>query len=347
MAPHATATDEETLVSQVQSTTISDSQPVKNVENVEPPKIAEKASLRTVFPEFVIEEHPIDEFPRIKVVVVGAGMSGINAGILLPRKVPNIDLVILERHSDLVRLHLLQRFSRHKLILPREERGTPTNIRASNVISQATSTKAPSRLKQPGPRTTPPAPRSRNTGRRSPKSTMPRSTSTTTPLSRAPTGPKRRLNGSSPSSPTASKPSSKPISSSPRRATLATPAIPTTPVWTSTRAIYDILRSGTRRSILRGSASPSSATAPPACRSSHNFKKSPRILTTTHAARPGSPAPSVARNFTAAPDGRRRHKTPRAILRGARPSNRATSAASTASSKAATQTRKPRRHSQN
>jgi hypothetical protein len=100
MAPHATATDEETLPSQLQSATISDSQPAKHVES---PKIAEKASLRTVFPELVLEEHPIDEYPRIKVVVIGAGMSGINAGILLPRKVPNIDLVILERHSDLVR----------------------------------------------------------------------------------------------------------------------------------------------------------------------------------------------------------------------------------------------------
>lgn len=49
-----------------------------------------------------LEEHPIDALPKIRAVVVGAGISGINAAILLPAKVPGLDLVIYERSSDIV-----------------------------------------------------------------------------------------------------------------------------------------------------------------------------------------------------------------------------------------------------
>lgn len=58
--------------------------------------------LRTL-PPLELEEHPIDEVGPIKVIVVGAGIAGITAAILLPRKVPNLELQVLERHSDLVR----------------------------------------------------------------------------------------------------------------------------------------------------------------------------------------------------------------------------------------------------
>lgn len=60
------------------------------------------APLNTIWPPLKLEEHPIDEFPSIRVLVVGAGISGITAGVLLPAKVPNIDLVIYERQNDLV-----------------------------------------------------------------------------------------------------------------------------------------------------------------------------------------------------------------------------------------------------
>ena len=103
MAPQPIATAGEALVSQVEKKLVFDSQPAKDVET-STPTIAERASLKTVFPPLVLEEHPIDTVPRIKVVVIGAGIAGINAGILLPRKVPDIDLVILERHADLVGL---------------------------------------------------------------------------------------------------------------------------------------------------------------------------------------------------------------------------------------------------
>ncbi|KAL5351405.1 hypothetical protein ACLOAV_003264 [Pseudogymnoascus australis] len=50
---------------------------------------------------FRLEEHPIDHVESLDVVVVGAGIAGIVAGILLPAKVPGIRLRILERESNL------------------------------------------------------------------------------------------------------------------------------------------------------------------------------------------------------------------------------------------------------
>ena len=41
--------------------------------------------------------------PRIlRVVIIGGGLAGIVAGVLLPAKVPRIKLVIYEKNSDLV-----------------------------------------------------------------------------------------------------------------------------------------------------------------------------------------------------------------------------------------------------
>jgi hypothetical protein len=44
--------------------------------------------------------HCIDDVRELKVAVVGAGLSGINAGILLPAKVPGIKLTIFEKNAD-------------------------------------------------------------------------------------------------------------------------------------------------------------------------------------------------------------------------------------------------------
>ncbi|KAF2146960.1 uncharacterized protein K452DRAFT_218241 [Aplosporella prunicola CBS 121167] len=51
-------------------------------------------------PPLELEEHPIDEPKGIKVAVLGAGLSGVIAGALLPAKVPGIDLTIFEKNSD-------------------------------------------------------------------------------------------------------------------------------------------------------------------------------------------------------------------------------------------------------
>jgi hypothetical protein len=49
-----------------------------------------------------LEQRPIDEFRSLRVAVIGAGLSGILAGILLPAKVPGIDLTIFEKNQDVV-----------------------------------------------------------------------------------------------------------------------------------------------------------------------------------------------------------------------------------------------------
>ncbi|KAF2105629.1 hypothetical protein BDV96DRAFT_655485 [Lophiotrema nucula] len=46
------------------------------------------------------KDHCIDDVRSLRVAVVGAGLSGINAGILLPAKVPGIQLTIFERNHD-------------------------------------------------------------------------------------------------------------------------------------------------------------------------------------------------------------------------------------------------------
>ena len=47
-----------------------------------------------------LEDRFIDEPRRLRVAVVGAGLAGINAAILLPIKVPSIDLVVYEKNND-------------------------------------------------------------------------------------------------------------------------------------------------------------------------------------------------------------------------------------------------------
>jgi hypothetical protein len=51
-------------------------------------------------PPFELEEHPIDEIRQIKVGVIGAGLSGITAGVLLPAKLPGLDLRIYDKNAD-------------------------------------------------------------------------------------------------------------------------------------------------------------------------------------------------------------------------------------------------------
>ncbi|KAH8648617.1 hypothetical protein BX600DRAFT_389195 [Xylariales sp. PMI_506] len=47
-----------------------------------------------------LDPHPIDAVPSLRAGIVGAGITGITAAILLPAKVPGIELVIYERNSD-------------------------------------------------------------------------------------------------------------------------------------------------------------------------------------------------------------------------------------------------------
>lgn len=52
--------------------------------------------------QFELEEHPVDRVRPIKVGIIGAGLSGITAGVLLPAKLPGLDLRIWDKNVDAV-----------------------------------------------------------------------------------------------------------------------------------------------------------------------------------------------------------------------------------------------------
>ncbi|KAI4650942.1 hypothetical protein J4E93_003299 [Alternaria ventricosa] len=61
------------------------------------------ATLPTSYPVSKLQLSPtqyIDHVRSLRVAVIGAGLAGINAGILLPAKVPGIDLTIFEKNDD-------------------------------------------------------------------------------------------------------------------------------------------------------------------------------------------------------------------------------------------------------
>jgi hypothetical protein len=59
--------------------------------------------------QFELEEHPVDQVRPIKVGIIGAGLSGITAGILLPAKLPGLDLRIWDKNADVVCSYILLR----------------------------------------------------------------------------------------------------------------------------------------------------------------------------------------------------------------------------------------------
>ncbi|KAL1957480.1 hypothetical protein VTO42DRAFT_5943 [Malbranchea cinnamomea] len=50
--------------------------------------------------QFELEDHPVDAVRSLRVAVVGAGISGITAGILFPVRVPGINLTIYEKNNE-------------------------------------------------------------------------------------------------------------------------------------------------------------------------------------------------------------------------------------------------------
>lgn len=61
--------------------------------------------LHELYPVSSLElpDHHIDDVRSLRVTVIGAGISGIISGVLLPAKVPKIQLTILEKNDDVVR----------------------------------------------------------------------------------------------------------------------------------------------------------------------------------------------------------------------------------------------------
>lgn len=107
--------------------------------------------------DFQLQNHPIDKPRRLKVVVIGAGLSGIIAGVLLPPKVPGIDLKIYEKNLDVVSLgHTTQGTKLVNLLgwtdIVREAPGSRTSTQVYAVIYRPMSIRLPFRLKPNGPR---------------------------------------------------------------------------------------------------------------------------------------------------------------------------------------------------
>ncbi|RFU30934.1 hypothetical protein B7463_g5425, partial [Scytalidium lignicola] len=63
-------------------------------------KVAPDAAVYSQPLKFDLEDHAIDDIPPIKVAIIGAGLSGITAGALLPVKVPSLQLTIFEKNPE-------------------------------------------------------------------------------------------------------------------------------------------------------------------------------------------------------------------------------------------------------
>ncbi|KAK7540467.1 uncharacterized protein J3D65DRAFT_236167 [Phyllosticta citribraziliensis] len=50
--------------------------------------------------DFDLEDHPIDEVRPLKVAIVGTGLAGVTAGVILLHKVPKIQLTIIDKNAD-------------------------------------------------------------------------------------------------------------------------------------------------------------------------------------------------------------------------------------------------------
>jgi len=49
----------------------------------------------------VVEERPVDGKRPLRVICVGAGISGIITAIRFPQRIPNLELQIYEKNSDI------------------------------------------------------------------------------------------------------------------------------------------------------------------------------------------------------------------------------------------------------
>lgn len=48
-----------------------------------------------------VDSHEIDDVRPMKVIVIGAGISGILAAIRFPRRIPNVDLVVYDKNPEI------------------------------------------------------------------------------------------------------------------------------------------------------------------------------------------------------------------------------------------------------
>lgn len=110
-----------------------------------------------------LTERFIDEPRPLRVAVIGGGIAGILAGILLPAKVPRIDLVIYEKSRDVVSQP--DQITDAASNRPREVRGLRMCTQGCDVISLLTCINPHLLPILNGPNNLPLAPKSGSTGR--------------------------------------------------------------------------------------------------------------------------------------------------------------------------------------
>lgn len=50
---------------------------------------------------FRLPDTPVENLRALKVIVIGAGYSGVYCGIRIPEKIPNVELVIYEKNAGI------------------------------------------------------------------------------------------------------------------------------------------------------------------------------------------------------------------------------------------------------
>jgi ribulose 1,5-bisphosphate synthetase/thiazole synthase len=57
-------------------------------------------SVSKLYADPIISPRNVDDVRPLKVIVIGAGVSGIVAGIKLPQRIKNLDLVIYDKNEE-------------------------------------------------------------------------------------------------------------------------------------------------------------------------------------------------------------------------------------------------------
>ena len=68
---------------------------------------------------FQIPEHAIDDYRPVKIICIGAGFSGVLAGIRFPQNVKNLNLVIYEKNPNLGGTWFENRYVLNHCYIPR------------------------------------------------------------------------------------------------------------------------------------------------------------------------------------------------------------------------------------
>lgn len=220
-----------------------------------------------------LEEHPIDQAPSLKVIVVGAGIAGINAAILLPAKVPGLELTIYEREADIVRLPGTAPVYAMANDKTRAECGTSVHIRGFAVTSHHTCFNPHTHHRRTGLSTMRKERKSKPTGSKWLRNMKLRDTYAATILSRTSSGMKPSQNGSSQWHLRNDRQSMRLTLSSWPLASSAIPRSPTCPGCPTSKARSSTAQDGTTSLNLQERTLPSLEMAPRGCNCCRSCKR--------------------------------------------------------------------------